>query len=60
MFVLTTLNSGLTMVDPYANPRFVYPLLYAYVTDHQEGCKVNIHYNFENPNTVVLSYNLDL
>jgi hypothetical protein len=48
------------MVDPFANPRFVYPLLYAYVTDHQEGCKVNFHSNFENPNTVVLSYNLDL
>jgi hypothetical protein len=32
------------MVDPFGNPQFVYPLLYAYITDHQEGCKVSIHF----------------
>ena len=43
MFILTTCNNVLTMVNPFANSQFGYPLLCAYVKEHQEGCKASIH-----------------
>ena len=32
--------SGILLSDPNGEERWVYPRLYSYVCDHQEGCKV--------------------
>ncbi len=31
---------GLALTDPHGDEQWVFPLLYAYVCDHLEGCKV--------------------
>jgi len=36
---------GVALIDPFGNPQFVYPLLFAYACDHPEGCKVSCTYD---------------
>jgi hypothetical protein len=31
---------GLALIDPHGDEHWVFPLLYAYVCDHHEGCNV--------------------
>ncbi|CAM6050719.1 unnamed protein product, partial [Sphagnum compactum] len=36
---------GLALTDPHGDEHWVFPLLYAYVCDHPEGCKVTCTYD---------------
>ena len=36
---------GLRLLDPFGTPRWVFPLLYSFICDHPESCKVTCTYD---------------
>ncbi len=36
---------GLPLIDPSGKPQIVYPLLFAYICDHPESCKITATYD---------------
>ena len=36
---------GIQFVDPFSDPQWVFPLLYAYICDHLEGTKLTCTYD---------------
>lgn len=37
--------TGLPLLDPSGEPQIVYPLLFAYICDHPESCKITASYD---------------
>ena len=37
--------TGLPLLDPSGEPKIVYPLLFAYICDHPESCKITASYD---------------